>query len=171
MNQPKHRDATENGHVLGVGIKVHSPTHSRQLIGYLHKLDIDPAYVRILRIENKLAEAVFEKHNADWRCTRLIKTSPANIFYCWLQIAMKMPLMANRHCMLYFSLIVIPKQVKSQIFQISKYSDFIPGTCFEMLNVYNRVWLLARYHQQSAHMRQMNHLQNQIYQHGQFITH
>ena len=36
-------------------------------------MDIDPAYVRILRIENKLAEAVFEKHNADWRLPGWLK--------------------------------------------------------------------------------------------------
>ena len=50
----KHRDATEKGNVLD------SLTRSRQLLGYLHKLDINQTYVRILRIENKLAEAVFE---------------------------------------------------------------------------------------------------------------
>ena len=38
----KHCDATENDHVLGVGPKVHSLTCSRQLIDYLHELDIDP---------------------------------------------------------------------------------------------------------------------------------
>ena len=56
----KHRDATENCYVLGVGLKVHSLTRSRQLIDYLHKLGISPTYDRILRIETKLAEAVLE---------------------------------------------------------------------------------------------------------------
>ena len=64
----KHRDATEKGHVLGVGPKVQSLTRSRQLIGYLHKMIINSTdeYDLILRIKTILAEAVSWKHDAEF---------------------------------------------------------------------------------------------------------
>ena len=56
----KHCHATENIHVLGVGLKVHSLARSRQLIDYFQKLGISPPHDRILRIETNLSEAVLE---------------------------------------------------------------------------------------------------------------
>jgi len=55
------RHHAENPHVLGVGLKVHSATRSKQLVDYFHANSVSVPYARILRVETQLAEAVIQR--------------------------------------------------------------------------------------------------------------
>ena len=119
--------ATENGHVLGVGLKVLSLTRSRQLNDYLQKLGISPTYGRILRIETKLSEPVLKNmtQTAVYVPGGLINNQLIQqpVFFAADNIDCDedRPTPDGKSTLhdtilyLYFSLIVIPMQVRSQI--------------------------------------------------------
>ena len=51
----------ENDHVLGVALKVHSSTRSKQLVTFLNSISVSVDYSRVLRLETQLAEAVIKR--------------------------------------------------------------------------------------------------------------